>query len=100
MVEHIHNLKIDTYDKKIQLQKAEYRYLQMQINPHFYINTLNILYNMSVLNENANVQQLAIYLSNHFKYIQESDQHLTELNKEIQYTENYLRSIKCGLEII
>lgn len=91
MVEHIHNLKIDTYDKKIQLQKAEYRYLQMQINPHFYINTLNILYNMSVLNENANVQQLAIYLSNHFKYIQESDQHLTELNKEIQYTENYLK---------
>ena len=63
----------------------------MQINPHFYINTLNILYNMSVLNENANVQQLAIYLSNHFKYIQESDQHLTELNKEIQYTENYLK---------
>lgn len=91
MVEHIHNLKIDTYDKKIQLQKAEYRYLQMQINPHFYINTLNILYNMSVLNENANVQQLVIYLSNHFKYIQESEQHLTELNKEIQYTENYLK---------
>lgn len=91
MVEHIHNLKIDTYDKKIQLQRAEYRYLQMQINPHFYINTLNILYNMSVLKENESVQQLAIYLSNHFKYIQESDQHLAELNKEIQYTENYLK---------
>lgn len=91
MVGHIHNLKIDTYDKRIQLQKAEYRYLQMQINPHFYINTLNILYNMSVLKENESVQQLAIYLSNHFKYIQGADQHLVELNREIEYTENYLR---------
>lgn len=91
MAEHIRNLKIDTYDKKIQLQKAEYRYLQMQINPHFYINTLNILYNMSVLDEKESVQKLVIYLSNHFKYIQDSDQHLVELNKEIQYTENYLK---------
>ncbi len=91
MVEHVHKLKIDTYDKKLQLQKAEYRYLQMQINPHFYINTLNILYNMSVLKENESVQQLAIYLSNHFKYIQSADQHLAKLNKEIEYTVNYLR---------
>ncbi len=91
MVEHIRSLKIDTYDKQIQLQKAEYRYLQMQINPHFYINTLNILYNMSALGENESVQQLAIYLSNHFKYIQGADQHLAELNREIEYTENYLR---------
>lgn len=91
MVEHIRTLKIDTYDKRIQLQKAEYRYLQMQINPHFYINTLNILYNMAALGENESVKQLAIYLSNHFKYIQSSDQHLTELNREIEYTENYLR---------
>ncbi|HHX60700.1 MAG TPA: histidine kinase, partial [Epulopiscium sp.] len=90
MVDHIHSLKIAMYDEKIKVQKAEYRYLQMQINPHFYMNTLNVIYNMAALKDYEQVQKLSIYLSNHFRYIMKSSQKLTILNDEIEHTKNYL----------
>jgi len=44
MVSQIQQLKIDIYEEQLSNQKAEFRQLQLQINPHFFLNSLNIVY--------------------------------------------------------
>ncbi|MFD2875813.1 sensor histidine kinase [Paenibacillus rhizoplanae] len=44
MVVEIQDLRIDIYEERINAQKAEMKHLQMQINPHFFLNTLNIIF--------------------------------------------------------
>ena len=90
MAEHIHELKITMYDEKLKAERAEYNQLQMQINPHFYMNTLNIIYNMAVLKEYENVQKLSLYLANHFKYIIKNTSQVVPLDDELANTKNYL----------
>ena len=90
MAEHIHELKISMYDEKIKAERAEYNQLQMQINPHFYMNTLNIIYNMAVLKDYENVQKLSLYLANHFKYIMKNTSQVVPLEEELANTQNYL----------
>lgn len=90
MAEHIHDLKITMYDEKLKAERAEYNQLQMQINPHFYMNTLNIIYNMAVLKDYENVQKLSLYLANHFKYIIKNTSQVVPLDDELANTKNYL----------
>ena len=90
MAEHIHDLKITMYDEKLKAERAEYNQLQMQINPHFYMNSLNIIYNMAVLRDFENVQKLSLYLANHFKYIIKNTSQTVPLEDELANTKNYL----------
>ncbi|GJM82541.1 hypothetical protein HMSSN139_50370 [Paenibacillus sp. HMSSN-139] len=49
MVVEIQDLKIDVYEERLNAQKAEMKHLQMQINPHFFLNTLNIIFQLADL---------------------------------------------------
>ena len=44
MMEQIKDLKIESYESELDKQKAELRYLQLQIRPHFFLNCLKSLY--------------------------------------------------------
>lgn len=90
MIEEIRDLKIDVYEEKMQRQKAELQYLKLQINPHFYINCLNIIHNLSIMNRNELVQEMTTYLGNHLRYTMEGNS-VGSLGKEIDYVKNYLR---------
>jgi len=47
MAEQISNLRIGMYEEQLRAQKNEMKQLQAQINPHFYMNSLNIIYNFA-----------------------------------------------------
>lgn len=110
MIENIHALKIDVYEEKIQRQKAELRYqkaelqyqkaelqyqkaelqyMKLQINPHFYINCLNIIHNLSLMNKNRLVRDMTTYLGNHLRYTLEGNT-VDRLSREIDYVRNYV----------
>ena len=44
MMKQIRELKIQSYEKEIQEQKARLQYLQLQIRPHFFLNCLKTFY--------------------------------------------------------
>ena len=106
MSEQIKSLKIDIYEEKEQRQKAELQYLKLQVNPHFYINCLNVIHNLSLMEKNNLVQEMTTYLGNHLRYTMEGNS-LDCLYKEINYVKNYLRiqelrflnSIVCSFDI-
>lgn len=89
MINNIHTLKIDVYEEKVQRQVAELQYLKLQINPHFYINCINIIHNLAIMNKNELICDLSTYLGNHLRYTMEGNT-VDYLYKEVEYVKNYL----------
>ncbi len=102
MADHIETLKIGIYEEQMSRQEAELhlqkqkyayqksqlQYLQLQINPHFYINCLNIINNLSISRKNELICRMTEYLGNHLRYTLEGNE--TEpLARELEYVRNY-----------
>ncbi|MCZ8518448.1 MULTISPECIES: sensor histidine kinase [Paenibacillus] len=86
----IRDLTIDRYEERLKVQRAEYKYLQAQINPHFYLNTLNIMYNSAVLQEYETVKTLALHLAEFFRYRIRKNTDEVPIREEIAFIEGYL----------
>ena len=106
MSSQIESLKIDVYEEKIGRQRAELQYMKLQANPHFYINCLNVIHNLSMMGRNDLLQQMTTYLGNHLRYTMEGSV-LDTLEREMDCVENYMRiqqlrfpdSIICKMEV-
>lgn len=46
MADQIKTLKIENYEKELDRQKMELKNLQLQIHPHFLLNTFNLVYTL------------------------------------------------------
>jgi two-component system, sensor histidine kinase YesM len=90
MAEQIERLKIDVYEEQIRVQRAEYKHLQIQINPHFYMNSLNIIYNLAALKDFKSVQKLSLHLADYFRFLMLGHRTVLPLEDEIKHIEHYL----------
>jgi two-component system sensor histidine kinase YesM len=90
MASQVHNLKINVYEEMLKVQKAEFNHLQAQINPHFYLNSLNIIFSLSVLEKNLLVQKMTEHLADYFRFITRIHRDTILLSEEIGHIENYL----------
>lgn len=91
MITEIHDLKINVYEEKLNHQRAELKHLQMQINPHFFLNSLNIIYNLATVKDYAIIQEMAKCLVNYFRFMYGSSSDFVTLQEELTHTRNYLR---------
>ncbi len=85
---------IENQNEKVDLQRqnlrSELKYLKTQINPHFFFNTLNSLYALT-LKKSDQAPEIVLKLSEMMRYmLYESNERMIELSKEINYVENYL----------
>lgn len=75
---------------KAEKSKAELSLLQTQINPHFFFNTLNNLYALTVKNSNK-APEVILKLSDMMRYtIYEGEKESVKLRDEIEYLNNYI----------
>jgi two-component system, sensor histidine kinase YesM len=91
MIKEIQDLKIDVYEEKLNHQKAELKHLQLQINPHFFLNSLNIIYNLATIKEYKIIQEMTKCLVNYFRFMFRSSSDFVSLKDELAHTENYVR---------
>lgn len=90
--------------QQIKLQEAEYRQLQTelallksQVNPHFFFNTLNNLYALS-LDKSERVPEVILKISALMRYVLEnSNNKEVELTQEIDFLQSYLSLEKLRL---
>ncbi|RKP49927.1 sensor histidine kinase [Cohnella endophytica] len=71
-------------------REAELRSLQAQIKPHFLYNTLDSIYWMSLLEEKADIAQMALSLSESFKLSLNKGKELIPVFKELKHIEHYM----------
>jgi len=91
MAEQIENLKINVYEEHIKSQRAEIKHLQLQIHPHFLLNSLNIVYNLAEIRNIKLVQEMIIHLMNYFRFITRTQTALVKVQDEADHIEHYLQ---------
>jgi len=75
---------------KIKKDKAELALLKSQVNPHFFFNTLNNLYGLTI-QKSDQAPEVVLKLSEMMRYtIYQGKKDLVPLNDEIVYLENYI----------
>lgn len=90
MVRQIHDLKIESYEKELERQNIKMRYLSQQIQPHFILNALNILYCYN-RNEFSLIQDMILCLTKYFRYIVKVNVDFAKLGHELAHIDNYLK---------
>lgn len=91
MMDEVKNLKIETYEKEIQVQYAELQYLQLQISPHFFLNILKTLYGMAEGKKYDKIQNAILMISDHVRYIFHDNKDRVLLDTELKHAESYIR---------
>jgi len=82
-----HNEKNELESQKLQ---SELKFLKSQINPHFFFNTLNNLYALT-LKKSDLAPEIVLRLSEMMRYmLYESNEKRVSLEKEVNYVKNYL----------
>ena len=78
---------------------AELQLLKLQINPHFFFNTLNNLYGLAQDHHDAELASGIHTLADLMRYIvYESNEKLVSLQKEVRYINDYLKIFKLRID--
>lgn len=90
MLDQIEGLIAKEYEAKLMINKAEYKALQAQINPHFLYNTLDTMSSIAEIQECHEVSALSQSLSNIFHYCLDMKHPFSTVAKEIVHLKNYI----------
>ena len=90
MADQIKTLRLDVYEEALERQKAELQYLEMQINPHFFLNALNGIYAFAVANNMEMVRKMILLLSGYLRQSFQSSFAVIPLRDELEHTRRYL----------
>lgn len=90
MKSQIHTLKIQSYEQRLKEQKIHMQYLFGQIQPHFFLNTLNVLYSFAEIERYDLIQQMVLTLVKYFRYIFNNGSKPVELKEELSHVEDFI----------
>ena len=88
MMDQVSDLKIHVYEIQLEKQQIKMKFLSQQIQPHFILNTLNILYSYEQ-EEYPLIQKMILLLSRYFRYIVNANSDFVTLKKEMDHIRNY-----------
>jgi Predicted signal transduction protein with a C-terminal ATPase domain len=91
MASQIERLKIDIYEEQLLTKRAELKHLQLQINPHFYMNSLNTFYYLAEDNKSEVIKELSLSLIRYFRFMFRGHSDFVSVRDEIAHVRNYLR---------
>lgn len=90
MAAHIQTLIEENYHTTIRRQAAELKALQMQINPHFLYNTLNVIYWQAKSENAVHSADVLMELSNVFRSIVKNATEFSTVETELEHLKSYV----------
>lgn len=84
------NYRKQIFEEEIEKQKAELRYLQMQIRPHFYQNALTTIHSLSYQNRDEDIRKFTEALSNHLRYTIRENINQVTVAEEMERVRDYV----------
>ena len=90
MLGNIKNLKINVYEKELEKKDIKLQYLSQQIQPHFILNAMNIIYSYEP-DQYDLIQKMVMCLSKYFRFIVNANKSYVKVKHEMEHIENYLR---------
>lgn len=78
-------------------QRAEFKALQFQVNPHFLFNALNTI-SYVCREDSERARELLLTLANYFRYNLNYDAYIVPLKEELEHVQDYLEIEKARFE--
>jgi two-component system, sensor histidine kinase YesM len=91
MMSEVERLRINVFEEQLNKQKEELQRLQLQVNPHFFLNTLNIVYNLAKVKNYELILDMTMSLIEYFRFMFRSNTSFVPLKDELEHTRNYLK---------
>ncbi|SFE48376.1 two-component system, sensor histidine kinase YesM [Paenibacillus catalpae] len=88
----------ENYEIKLKEKEAEIQALNMQMNPHFLYNTLNIMNWTAIENNQAELSKMLVCLSNMLHYTSRKDWGAVHLTEELEWMRNYFFIMSARFE--
>ncbi len=98
MMIEIKDLKIESCERELQMNRAELQYLQLQIKPHFFLNCLKNLYGMAELKRFDRMQDMILQISSYLRYFFKDNMSMVTVKDELAFVENYVALQKYSME--
>ncbi len=89
MMDNINDLTIETYELELENQQTQMINLQLQLNPHFLMNSMNTIYSLAEVERYDDIQPYVFNLINYLRYSIGNLEAEVELQKEIEFTEYF-----------
>lgn len=86
----LQSLKLEKISNELVRKQMLLDNLQLQIRPHFLLNTFNLIYSMLQAQKTAPAQEILLYISEYFRYLFKYDQNLVLFPKEWELIEQYM----------
>ena len=83
-------LKIQAYEKLIELKDAELKNIRLQLRPHFFLNAITTIMSLSSNGKKQQLKQYVDSLSKNIRYMFKTRMHTVSIREEIQHVENYM----------
>jgi len=91
MMNEIQTLRVNVFEEQLNKQREELQRLQLQVNPHFFLNSLNIVYNLAKVRNYQLIKEMSMALIHYFRYLFRSNTSFVKIEDELEHTRNYLR---------
>jgi two-component system sensor histidine kinase YesM len=98
MNERIRLLVTENYESRLKEQEAEIRALNMQMNPHFLYNTLNVMNWTAIENGQKELSKMLVCLSHMLQYTTRQEWGNVKLAEELEWMKSYFYIMSARFE--
>ena len=78
------------YETQLENERIRIRYLTQQMQPHFVLNTLNLVYSMEP-DQYDMIQRTVLCLSRYYRYVAHVGEQLVPVDAELEHVKNYFQ---------
>lgn len=89
MAGQISQLRIEAYDQLLADRENRLRLLRAQVKPHFYLNAITTINNMTYLGRNEDVRSFCQALAKYMRYMLNVQSNWTTIGEELTHISNY-----------
>lgn len=94
MVAQIQNLRIDAYDRQIRQKQDELSMMRAQIRPHFYLNAITTVSNMTYQDRAEDIREYLKALAKYMRYMMNFQERTIPIHTELEQIQSYLQMQK------
>ena len=99
MATSLQTLHHEVMEKELSNKQLQIDFLQLQIRPHFLLNSFNVLYTLIQNGQRENSQDMVLFLSDYFRYLFRSGRELQLFSKERKLIEDYMTISKISYPV-
>ncbi|MCI8638617.1 MAG: histidine kinase [Coprococcus sp.] len=90
MLDQVNHLKIQVYEEQMAKKEIYTAYLTMQMNPHFYVNSLNVIHSLAGIKNYVLIEKMTGCLSDYLNYMFRKEANHATLAEELRHVANFV----------